>query len=373
MPAFITRTGRFLPGPAIDNDSIHRFLGVVDDEDKVRSQVLKMNGIRQRHYALNEDQSPTHDVYDLACEAARICLDGAAPKSPVSYLSAGSTHTPFSGPGISSILHGRLSSEGLIPDAAEVNSNAGICTSSAAALQNAYRAIRSGEHSTALCIGAERPSEVLKSSAFRGGDAPGLEGEELRKSDWFMSVFLRFMLSDGAGAVLLQDTPAESGCSFEIDWAFARSFAHEAPLCMTMDNRRMLLSQNVDILSRYLFECSEKFVGMALQQNDETLDSYDVVLPHMSSFFFQRRMERIMKGFQSAGRTAVQYWTNLATAGNTGSASIFVMLDEYVRTRSPAAGERLLLFIPESGQFNFVLFSLTVREATRESAKLSDS
>ena len=35
------------------------------------------------------------------------------------------------------------------------------------------------------------------------------------------------------------------------------------------------------------------------------------------------------------------------------------MLDDFTRTRPPADGDRILLFVPESGQFNFVLISLT--------------
>ena len=56
----------------------------------------------------------------------------------------------------------------------------------------------------------------------------------------------------------------------------------------------------------------------------------------------------------------VPYWTNLRTAGNTGAASIFIMLDEYLKDHPVTSGDRLLLFVPESGQFNYVLISLTV-------------
>jgi 3-oxoacyl-[acyl-carrier-protein] synthase III len=56
----------------------------------------------------------------------------------------------------------------------------------------------------------------------------------------------------------------------------------------------------------------------------------------------------------------VPYWTNLRTAGNTGAASIYIMLDEYLKTKPVKSGDRLLLFVPESGQFNYVLVSLTV-------------
>ena len=41
-------------------------------------------------------------------------------------------------------------------------------------------------------------------------------------------------------------------------------------------------------------------------------------------------------------------------------ASIFVMLDEFRRTTTLRLGQRILLFVPESGQFNFVLIRLTV-------------
>lgn len=55
----------------------------------------------------------------------------------------------------------------------------------------------------------------------------------------------------------------------------------------------------------------------------------------------------------------VDYWTNLETVGNTGAASIYIMLDEFTRKHPPAHGDKIMLFIPESGQFNFVLISLT--------------
>ena len=361
MKCFITDTGSFLPGPAIDNDTMQRYIGELDGETKIKRQVLTMNGIRSRHYALQEDQTPTHDVYQMAALAVEACLENATYSTPISYLSAGSTYTPLSGPGISSILHDRLAQRQKLPYPLEVNSNSGICTSAATAFINAYRAIRTGEHATALCVGTEQASHALKSTAIQPEyDLETMEAD-LKQSEWFKAVFLRFMLSDGAGACLLQnDNENVSGRpSFEVNWTFSQSFAHEAPLCMKMENRHERLTQDVNILSKYLFTCAKKFVRAALARHDETLDQYQAILPHMSSFFFQRRMERIMREFTQDPSQPVPYWTNLATAGNTGAASIFLMLDEYRRTQSPQPGERILLFVPESGQFNFVLISLT--------------
>ncbi len=360
MKCFITRTGSFLPGPPIDNENIQRYIGTLEGEEKVKRQVLAMNGIRQRHYALNKDQTTTYDVYQMAARAIENCLGDRALGQPIDYLSAGSTYAPLSGPGISSILHSALSKKGIIRQPIEVNSNAGICTSSATALINAYRAIRAGDHAAAICVGTEHSTEVLKSTSIQPEHDTEIMKENLKQSKWFMSVFLRFMLSDGAGAFLLRNEPESSGISFEVNWAFAQSFANEAPLCMKLENRNRLLSQDVTILSKYLVDCSRKFVGAAFGKHGETFDDYCMVLPHMSSYFFQRKMERVMRQYTCNKDAPTQYWTNLATAGNTGAASIFIMLDEYTRTHECSAGDRILLFIPESGQFNFVMFSLTV-------------
>lgn len=175
-----------------------------------------------------------------------------------------------------------------------------------------------------------------------------------------MSVFLRFMLSDGAGAALLASRPAENGRSLRVDWTHSMSFAHEAPLCMQLDNATGLLSQDVKVLSRYLFPLAGRFVADALTRHGEQLDAYHVILPHLSSFFFRRKMQRLIREHSADPDRPVPYWTNLATAGNTGAASIFVMLDHYLDQHPLAPGDRMLLFVPESGQFNFVLISLTV-------------
>jgi 3-oxoacyl-[acyl-carrier-protein] synthase III len=362
MPCYITRTGSFLPGAAVENHQIHDHLGWLSDEADVQQRVLAMNGIVRRHYAQDKHQQPTHDVYDLAVQAAQACVADEATASPIGLLSAGTTYAPLSAPGIASIVHHRLQAAGLIDWPLEISSHAGICTSAAAALVNAVRSVNSGQHDTALCVAAEHASEILKAKVIKPIDDRA-EHEDIRTSRWFMSVFLRFMLSDGAGAMLLQSVPRPQGLSWRVDWTHSMSFANEAPLCMHLDNADRLLSQNVAILSRYFIPLAGRFVQSALQRHDERLDDYQMLLPHMSSFFFRRKMERVIREHCQNPDTPVPYWTNLATAGNTGAASIFVMLDHYLAQAQHASGDRLLLFIPESGQFNFVMISLTAVHA----------
>jgi 3-oxoacyl-[acyl-carrier-protein] synthase-3 len=358
MACYITSTGSFLPGEPIDNDNVQAYLGTLDGEEDVRSKILRMNGIKKRHYALDRDQNATHDVYGLASESVARCLNGRDAASGVGYLSAGSTNTPLVAPGLASILHGDLGAEGLLPRPVEINSNSGICSSGAQAFINAYRAVGSGDHRSAVCVGVEQPSEILKSTVIR----PPLDreefGEDVKKSKWFMSVFLRVMLSDGGGAFLLQDRPATDGLSFKVNWTCSRSFAHETPLCMKLEGGSRLLSQDVEILSEHMRPCVRQTIQAAIDTTGDKLLDYRIVLPHLSSFFFRRYLLQVLQEFAPPGGQ-IDYWTNLEWAGNTGAASIYVMLDEYVKTHSLEDGDKVLLFIPESGQFNFVLISLT--------------
>ncbi len=92
MNAYITRTGSFLPGDPVSNEELSTFMGELDGEAAIRKMILRMNGIRSRHYALDREQNPTHDVYDLAVLAAENCLGNGSHE--IDHLSAGSTNTP---------------------------------------------------------------------------------------------------------------------------------------------------------------------------------------------------------------------------------------------------------------------------------------
>jgi len=355
---FITSTGSYLPGDPVDNESINQYLGKVIGESQVRERVLAANGIHSRHYALDKKQNTTHSLYELAAEAVKDCLPKDQNLLDIDYLSAGTTIAPHLAPGLSSLLHDQLSKENVIGHSLEINSNSGICTSGAQAFVNAVRAVKSGDAKAAVCVGAEQPSDGLKSKEFRAVyDIPSIMWN-VRTSKWFMSVFLRFMLSDGAGAFLMEEHPNEHGISLRVDWTYSRSFANEAPLCMQITSKPMILSQDIKVLAKYMAPLSKRAVVGALCAHDETLDNYSMVLPHMSSYYFEPSVKRIMA--ELSPNREVPYWTNLRTAGNTGAASIYIMLDEYLKTKPVAAGDRIMLFVPESGQFNYVLVSLTV-------------
>jgi 3-oxoacyl-[acyl-carrier-protein] synthase-3 len=89
-----------------------------------------------------------------------------------------------------------------------------------------------------------------------------------------------------------------------------------------------------------------------------TPNDVDWFLPHMSSEYFRQPMAECMAevGFPVPQE---KWFTNLHTKGNTGSASIYIMIDELLKSGRLKSGDRLLCFIPESGRFTGSLMYLT--------------
>ncbi|HRO04426.1 MAG TPA: 3-oxoacyl-ACP synthase, partial [Terricaulis sp.] len=70
---YITQTASFLPNAPVDNDNMERVLGQPGARpSRARRTVLRSNGIKTRHYAIDpETLAPTHSNASLAAEAVR--------------------------------------------------------------------------------------------------------------------------------------------------------------------------------------------------------------------------------------------------------------------------------------------------------------
>jgi 3-oxoacyl-[acyl-carrier-protein] synthase-3 len=88
----------------------------------------------------------------------------------------------------------------------------------------------------------------------------------------------------------------------------------------------------------------------------------DWFLPHYSSNFFRERVHAslVAGGFEIPFE---RWFTNLSTKGNTGSASMFIILEELVRSGRAKLGQRVLCYVPESGRFSTGFMHLTVCDA----------
>jgi 3-oxoacyl-[acyl-carrier-protein] synthase-3 len=83
----------------------------------------------------------------------------------------------------------------------EVISTAGICLSGMSALKYAYLGVKSGEYDRVVSTGSELASPILRAKNFESESLQKLESLKKRPEIAFEKDFLRWMLSDGAGAV----------------------------------------------------------------------------------------------------------------------------------------------------------------------------
>ena len=87
--------------------------------------------------------------------------------------------------------------------------------------------VRAGEHRAALSVGAEFSSRYFRPGHYLG--TASVDEEDCLPAD---AEFLRWTLSDGAAAILIEDRPAARGLSLKVDWVSLRSFADRFEPCM---------------------------------------------------------------------------------------------------------------------------------------------
>ncbi len=375
---YITSSGTFLPNKAISNDEMEDYLGRINGKNsRTKELVLKQNGIKTRHYALNIHQETTHSNAQLAVHAIENALKKSDLRSSdVELLCTGTTQGDLPIPGFASMVHA-----GLDFNRCEVASFQSVCASGIMALKNAFVQIKSNEKHNAVCVGSEFASRMFKASRF---EAQGVEALP------FDAEFLRWMLSDGAGAFVLQNKKNEYGISLRIDWIDIKSHANEFPVCMytgKTDNKKETEQTWLDYSS---YEAASKAGAINLKQDTTLLDkviktgvahyfelinqgkirmeTIDWLCCHYSSEIFKAPIKELM--LKGGGAIADEKWfSNLTSKGNTGAASIFIMLDELMHSGKLKVADKILCMVPESGRFVTSYMQLTVTGQTHENAK----
>lgn len=368
---FITQLGKFFPGAPISNDEIEDYLGLIHGRPaRAKGRVLAQNGIQTRHYALDRQQHLTHRNSEMAARAVRDVLSRATLEGPIDFLGAATTQGDLCVPGFASMVHGELG----IP-ACEIASLGGVCASGVMALKSAYLQVRAGEKRNAIACASELPSRLFRASRYE----PYLRPEQVLSFD---AEFLRWMLSDGAGAALLQPAPAARGFSLRVDWIDIRSFAHENATCMyagavkredgTMgpgwldypnfdaagDEGALFLRQDVRQLDGLVRLGVDGFFAL-VDRGRLAPAEIDHVVCHYSSQFFQKRIFELLAK-AGAPLPPEKWFSNLARRGNVGSASVFVLLEELVNEGHVRPGQRIFVMVPESGRFTVCYAMLTV-------------
>jgi len=379
MSVFINRFSAFLPNAPVTNNDIESVLGQVDHlPSRVKRIVLKNNGIQKRHYALDRDtQALTHTNAQLAAEAVRgLAGDPGFSLSDIQCLCCGTTSPDLLFPGHALMVLGEL---GLPP--VEAVTTAGICISGMTALKYAYMNVATGMSENAVSVGSELSSSFMRSKYFNpSGNSDTDVGR--RPTLAFDTDFLRWMLSDGAGAALLSNSPNPSGISLKVDWIDQLSYAGELDTCMygggiknrnggvsgwrvveniTSPDEKCLMAVKQDIrnLEENIVCTMQRALKTCMDRHGFHARDVDWFLPHYSSAVFR---DKFYTGMVEVGCEIPygRWFTNLTEKGNTGSAAIYIILEELFSSGRLKPGQRLLCFIPESGRFSHCFMHLTV-------------
>jgi 3-oxoacyl-[acyl-carrier-protein] synthase-3 len=377
MDVFINKAGKFLPNEPVSNDDMETYLGMVDGKpSKARRIILRRNGIKQRYYALDKEGRTTHTNPQMASKAIHALLDDRLTIDDIDLLACGTATPEQILPSHGSMVHGEIGGQKNI----EVVSFAGSCCTGVDALKYVYMAVGMGLSKNAIASASERPSAWMRASYFQE-ESEKLSQLEHQPMLAFEKDFLRWMLSDGAFALLVQGKPNEHDLSLRIDWIDITSFANTKKTCMyaggnVMENGDLkgwadfpqqewlseslfALKQDTRLLAEYIVPLGVEFLVEVGRKHDFTPDDIDWFLPHLSSMFFKDKIleESEKKGFLI---TEDKWFLNLPRVGNIGSASAFAMIEELLYSGRLKRGEKILLMIPESARFSYCYCMLTV-------------
>jgi 3-oxoacyl-[acyl-carrier-protein] synthase-3 len=100
-------------------------------------------------------------------------------------------------------------------------------------------------------------------------------------------------------------------------------------------------------------------LAQTIRKKNLKADEVDWFLPHYSSGFFREKLFSAMEEIDF-NIPYEKWFTNLSYKGNTGSASIYVILEELFHSGKLKEGQKLLCFIPESGRFSIAYMLLSV-------------
>ena len=375
---YITNTSTYFPNEPVSNDEMEAYLGFINDKpSKSKKIVLRNNGIKNRFYALTKEGKPTHTNAGMTADAIRQLFnnDPARLKS-IQLLSCGTSSPDQMMPSHAVMVHGYLPES----EAVEVVSPSGVCCAGMHAFKYAYLAIKSGEVDTAVSAGSERFSASLRADLFQDEVQKLIELEE-NPYIAFEKDFLRWMLSDGAGALLLSSKPNENGLSLRVDWLEGVSYANEMEACMYMGSEKnadgtltsyldytpddlksksvLSIKQDVKLLSEHIIPMGGRKLKDIFDRRGITSEQVDHFLPHMSSSFFRSKIYDRLEEL-GIGIPYEKWRVNLDRKGNVGAASIYLMIDELFKNDQLKKGDKVLLLVPESSRFSYMFGMLTV-------------
>lgn len=358
MSVYVCGSGSYLPGEPVAFDDIEKVLGELKGAPpKIRKWIKRTQPVMRElldidfvHYGMDpETRQFNEDNISMAVAAASRALEhsGLQPED-IDLICYGSAHQDQM-----PTASVRIQEELGIESCAELSIHAN-CTSAYKALYLGHQLIRSGQNRNALIISANMASSELRAEYYN---------QELVDKE---SLFLRWFLSDGAGALVLS-SDEELSCGFEVETTFIESIGGRRPSLMYNHRPALWLNPCVEY---------EKGLHHLRQRFRNALSTSDFQEEDGSIFFkgFQRMMaqstvdmadiqcfqinlptkhivDSIVEEFEQLGMDSSVFYSKLDQLGYCGPPMVFICLDKILREEQFNKGDCVASFVTEVSKF----------------------
>ncbi len=288
----IIGTGKYLPSKKVENRELASILQVTE------SYIEKMTGIQTRYYKKEET------MVQMAVNAAKDAIQKAnIPSNSIDFIVVCSTTNPYYMPGISFFVQ----KECKMVNAKCLDISTG-CSGFINALDMARSEIALGKIQKALVIGIDVLSELID------------------KKD----VGTAIVLSDGAGAVILEQTDEEKQYA-----SYIQSDAEHGDILTCKAGSH--ITMNGKEIYKYAVTKPVEQVQQLLKSNKIKMEEIQYLVPHQSNL---RIMQAIVNRLKIPEE---KMYVNIQKRGNTFCASIPIALDDMMQEGKLKAKDKILL------------------------------
>ncbi len=357
-PVYVAATGSYLPGPPIPVERAQEILGpLADAPPRIRRWMESMAPVMREildigfvHYAMDPaTREFTDDNVTMATKASRAALAAAGMEAgQVGLLAYGSAHQDQM-PTASVRIQEALGIEAC----AELSIHAN-CTSAYKALYLAHRLLEAGQHDTALVVSSGISSSELRAEYY---NQPLVDKE---------SLFLRWFLSDGAGAVVLTTEPSRA-LPIVVESTYIESVGGRRPSLMFnhrpaywMNPRQEfeagahhLRQRFRDELANGLFQepGGSVFFNGYLRMMKAAGIAPDDVRWFQVNLPARHIVDSVAAELEAIGVPRSALFTRLDRMGYAGPPMAFIALDALLREETLLPGQRVASFVTEVSKF----------------------
>lgn len=288
----IIGTGKYLPSQRIENKELASLLQVT------QSYIEKMTGIQTRYYKKEEA------MVEMAVNAAKDAIQKAnVTLDSIDFIAVSSTTNPYYMPGISFFVQ----KECRMVNAKCLDISAG-CSGFINAFDIARSEIALGKVKRALVIGVDALSDVVD------------------KKD----IGTAIVLSDGAGAVILEQTDKEKQYASLIQ----SDAEHGDILTCRADSHIMMNGKEI---YKYAVTKPVEQIQQLINREKTAMEEIKYLVPHQSNLRIIQAMANRLKLPEE------KMYVNIQKRGNTFCASIPIALDDMMQEGKLKEKDKILL------------------------------